>query len=59
MLAVAQVGVSAQRAQEGLLKRIFCGASPEQPREVAEDSVPVLLVEVLERRNRHGGHHGL
>ena len=57
MLAVSQVGVGAQSAQERLLERVLRGRSPEQAGQVAEDGVPMIFVEALEGRNCHSNHH--
>jgi ribokinase len=58
---VHELRVAAQRAEEGLLKGILGGLPSEQADEVAEDLVPVLFIEALERRDcAHGRiHHPL
>jgi hypothetical protein len=57
VLAVAELRVAAQGAQEGLLEgvvgRLAAGELPEVP----VDLVSVLLVEPFEGRYRHGVHH--
>jgi ribokinase len=53
VLAVTKLRVSAQSAQEGLLEGVVRPLPPEAADEEREDLVAVLLVEALERRDRH------
>ena len=53
VVRVPQPSVGAQRAQEGLLVGVLGRLGPDQPAQLAEDGVPVLLVERFERRNVH------
>jgi len=53
MTSVAQLRVRPQGAQERLLEGILGALATEQPHEEAEDVLPVLGVEVLERGQAH------
>src|SRR5439155_7163897 len=53
MLAVPQLRVGPERAQKRFLKCILGAVAPETPDQESEDLVAVLLVEALERRQRH------
>ena len=57
MLTVLQPRVCAQRAQEGLLEGIVRGVPTEHPTQLGEHEALLLLVEPLERRDRHDFHH--
>ena len=57
VLAVLEPSVRAERAQEGLLERIVGAVDVEAPPEKAEHLASMLLVEQLERRDRHCFHH--
>lgn len=54
-----QSRVGAQRAKEGLLERVLGAFGTEAAAQEAQHLDPVLLVEALERRDRHGLHHRL
>jgi hypothetical protein len=54
---VTEVGVRAERAKEGILKRIFSCLASQQADEVAEDLGSVRVVEALEGRDGHRLHH--
>ena len=56
VLAVTQLGVRAQRAQEGLLKRVLGAVAAKATHEECIDLLSVLVVEALERRQRHRRH---
>jgi ribokinase len=51
--------IGSERPQKGLLKSILGRLSAKQAREVAEDLLAVVIVEPLERWNRHSLHHPL
>lgn len=57
MAGVLQRRIAAKRTQERLLEGVIRLAAPEQPNEVPEDLIAVLLVEALEGRENHGFHH--
>jgi hypothetical protein len=57
MLAVVESIVCAKCAQERLLERIVGALGAELPSQEAQYLRAVLLVEALERGDRHGFHH--
>jgi hypothetical protein len=57
MLAVVEPSVGTQRAQERLLERIVGAIDAEPSTEQPKNLGPMLLVEALERGDRHGLHH--
>ena len=56
---MTQAPVPAQSAEKGLLERVLGSLTAEQPDEVPEHCLAVLLVEAFERRDCHGLHHPL
>ena len=50
MPGMAEGRIAAKRSQERLLERVLGVGSTQKPDQVAEDLVPMLLVEALERR---------
>ena len=60
MFAVLEARIGPQRPQKGLLEGILGGVGTEPAPQEAEDDVPLLDVEALERGDRcHGCHHSL
>ena len=53
VLAVLQIRIRAQCAEERLLERVLGAVGPESASEEREDLVAMLLVEVFERRHAH------
>ena len=56
MLAVPEVGIPAERAQERFLEGVLGAIRSEPTDEESEDLFPVLLVEALEGRQGHPRH---
>jgi hypothetical protein len=54
---VLEARVSAQGAQEGLLKGVVGSVAAGELTEIRVDLVAVLVVEAFEGRYRHGVHH--
>ena len=57
MLAVVEPAVGAKRTQERLLERVLGSFCAEALAQQAEHVGAMLLVEALERGDRHGLHH--
>ena len=57
MLAVTQLRVAAEGAEEGLLESVVCAVRADDAAKVGVDRISVLLVEALEGREAHGLHH--
>jgi hypothetical protein len=57
MLAVVEPAIGTPRAQERLLERVVGAINAEPSTEEPKNFGPMLLVEALERGDRHGLHH--